>query len=136
MPSATALEFHVVCADHVSGSDAVGTADAVPICVVAPAPLVTDHEALPAPSPVRTVALSASDPPTVPLEGADWTTTGLDVAATHVALALAPCEVLGPDARTGTTLYVYCVAAVPPMSTSVVAVVVATSDGVPPAVMR
>jgi hypothetical protein len=124
-PSATPCESQTVRADQVSGSDAWGAPVAVPTCVTVPLGPVIDHVAVPAPSPVRASTLNATDPLNVLDAGSVASTTGLDVAAVQVALAVWACVVSGPPARTGTMLYADEVPVVPPVSVRLVAVVVA-----------
>jgi hypothetical protein len=104
VPSATSREFQVAAAVHVSGSLAVGDAVAAPACVVTAAAETSDHVTEPAPSPVRALTASATEPLRVGVCGDALISTGFDVAATQVALAFCVRVESGPVDRTGTTL--------------------------------
>src|SRR4029077_17255718 len=104
VPSATPRESHIARAVHVSGSLVRAEPVAVPTGVVAASAETSVQVAVPAPSPVRTSTLSAIDPLKVPAPGALVMSTGMEVAAIHVAVAACVFDVSGPVDSTGTTL--------------------------------
>src|ERR1051325_6056192 len=97
-------EFHLIAADHVSGSDADGLAWAVPIATVPSGP-VTLQVTEPAPSPVRVDAVRTTVPLRDPPAGSMSSTTGVLVAGIHVTVIDCVCCTGALGGSTGTTLY-------------------------------
>src|SRR5258708_5500253 len=105
-PSVVVRESQTVRAVQVSGSVDCGAPVAVPTWVTVPSAFVIAHVTVPTPSPLRPSTLSATEPLNDPDDGCTLRSTGLEVVAAHVALAVWACAVAGPDASTGTMLYV------------------------------
>ena len=104
-PSATPAEFHLIVADHASGSSADRWAWAVPMAVVPSDPMRL-HVTLPVPSPVRIDALRTSVPLTEPVAGSMSRTTGVLVAGVQVSVIDCVCCTCGAAAMTGMMPYV------------------------------
>ena len=104
-PSATPAEFHLIVADHASGSSADRWAWAVPMAVVPSGPMRL-HVTVPEPSPVRIDADSTRLPLTDPLAGSMSSTTGVLVAGAQVKLMDWVCWTCGAAGSTGRMPYV------------------------------